>query len=78
MGLNDFSFPGPILTSQAPSLHKLLLAPDITRMGPSMAPWMKMSDWKPHRSQGWFHTGRHIAERLRASMEGRTLQFCLT
>lgn len=60
VGLNDSSFPGPILTYQAPSLHKLPFAPDITKMGPSLAAWMTMSDWKPHRPQGWFRTGRPL------------------
>lgn len=47
-----FSYPGPVLASQAPSFHKLLLLLTPLRMGPSLASWMKMSDWKPHRPQG--------------------------
>lgn len=46
------SSPWSILTSQLPSLLKLLFAPGCTKMGPSVAAWMKMSDWKPHRPQG--------------------------
>lgn len=69
-GLSDSFYPGPVLASHAPSFINCF-APDTSEMGPSLAAWMKRSDWKSHRPQGWLLQGQAHCRKTASFWKGQ-------